>query len=163
MLAIDRTAQAPVSVPPERCMELLADVEGYPRWSSLIKSAEPAGERVRIRAELLGVSFEMECAPDRIVPSGRMAIVLEARPDRVGGRLESALHEGHEVDLGGAWIGAQDARAATLARDLGIPTWRTHCAGEPVVIHDGRRMRGRGYKLRHLASTLDSRRVARRL
>jgi hypothetical protein len=69
MLAIDRTAQAPVSVPPERCMELLADVEGYPRWSSLIKSAEPAGERVRIRAELLGVSFEMECALD-VGPDG---------------------------------------------------------------------------------------------
>jgi hypothetical protein len=62
MLAIDRTARAQVDASPERCLERLADVEGYPRWSSLIKSAESVGGRVALRAELLGVSFEMECA-----------------------------------------------------------------------------------------------------
>jgi monoamine oxidase len=31
------------------------------------------------------------------------------------------------------------------------------------VIHDGQRMRGRGYKLRHLAATLDGRRATRKL
>jgi monoamine oxidase len=32
-----------------------------------------------------------------------------------------------------------------------------------VVIHEGKRMRGRGYKLRHVVATLEGRRVARRL
>jgi hypothetical protein len=62
MLMIDRSARAEVSAPPARCLERLADVEAYPSWSSLIRSAETVGERVRLRAELLGVSFEMDCA-----------------------------------------------------------------------------------------------------
>jgi Polyketide cyclase / dehydrase and lipid transport len=61
VLTIDRTARAGVGATPARCRERLADVEGYPRWSSLIRSAERSGERIRIRAELLGVSFEMVC------------------------------------------------------------------------------------------------------
>jgi monoamine oxidase len=67
------------------------------------------------------------------------------------------------VDLGGAWIGSEHSRAAALARELDIPTWPAHSSGEPVVIHGGQRMGGRGYKLRHLAATLDGRRAARRL
>jgi monoamine oxidase len=112
---------------------------------------------------VVGAGLAGLVAANRIVAAGRSVIVLEARPDRVGGRLESATHSGHSVDLGGAWIGAAHTRAAALARDLGIPTWPTHAAGQPVVIHRGKRMRGRGYKLRHLLATLDARRVGRRL
>jgi hypothetical protein len=61
MLRIDRTASATVTATPARCRERLADVEGYPRWSSLIKSAKREGDRVRLEAELLGLSFEMLC------------------------------------------------------------------------------------------------------
>src|SRR3954471_14055439 len=99
----------------------------------------------------------------RVGGAGRSVAVLEARPDRVGGRLESASHAGHAVDLGGAWIGADHGRVVALAGELGIQTWPAHATGEPVVIQDGRRMGGRGYTLRHLAATLDARRVARRL
>jgi hypothetical protein len=71
MLAIDRSARAPVTAPPERCRERLADIEGYSRWSSLITHAERFGDRARLRASLLGVSFEMECelelGGDRVV------------------------------------------------------------------------------------------------
>jgi hypothetical protein len=46
-------------------------VEGYPRWASLIESASVAGGRVRLRASVLGVGFEMECSlevsDDRVV------------------------------------------------------------------------------------------------
>jgi hypothetical protein len=63
MLKIDRTVSSPVDAPPERCLELLADVEGYPSWSSLIESAVAvSGDRVRLRASVLGVGFEMECS-----------------------------------------------------------------------------------------------------
>jgi monoamine oxidase len=112
---------------------------------------------------VVGAGLAGLVAADRIAASGRSVVVLEARADRVGGRLESSRHGGHAVDLGGAWIGARDVRATALARELDIETWPTHSAGEPVVIHDGQRMRGRGYKLRHLAATLDARRVARAL
>jgi monoamine oxidase len=102
-------------------------------------------------------------AASRIVAAGRSVIVLEARPDRVGGRVESATHRGHAVDLGGAWIGASHGRAVALARELGAATWSAHAGGEPVVIHNRTRMRGRAYKLRHVPATLDSRRAMRRL
>ncbi|MEA2412314.1 MAG: hypothetical protein QOC77_2875, partial [Thermoleophilaceae bacterium] len=62
MLEIDRTARAQVAAPPAHCVERLADVQDYPRWASLITSAARIGEsRVRLRAELLGVGFEMDC------------------------------------------------------------------------------------------------------
>jgi hypothetical protein len=61
MLEIDRTVSATVDASPERCLEVLADVESYPSWSSLISSAERDGERVRLRASVLGAGFEMEC------------------------------------------------------------------------------------------------------
>jgi hypothetical protein len=71
VLTIDRSARATVTAAPERCLERLADVEAYPSWASLIRSAEVAGERVRLRAELLGVAFEMDCelevAPGRAI------------------------------------------------------------------------------------------------
>src|SRR3954469_19979820 len=89
-------------------------------------------------------------AAHRVAAAGRSVVVLEARPDRVGGRLESASHAGHAVDLGGAWIGAGHDPAAPPAGEPGIAVWPSHHQGEPVVIHAGRRMRGRGYKLLHL-------------
>jgi hypothetical protein len=63
MLKIDHAASARVAAPPARCLEVLADVEGYPRWASLIGSSSVlAPGRVRLRAGLLGVGFEMDCA-----------------------------------------------------------------------------------------------------
>src|SRR3954447_21670693 len=76
MLRIDREAHAKTTATPERCRELLADVAGYPRWSSLIKSAEPIGDRVRLRAELLGTGFEMDCT----LEVGVDRVVLERLP-----------------------------------------------------------------------------------
>jgi hypothetical protein len=62
MLDIDHSARTEVAAPPPRCIEVLADVEGYPRWASLIAAAEATGpRRVRLRAEVLGIGFEMDC------------------------------------------------------------------------------------------------------
>jgi monoamine oxidase len=125
----------------------------------------PGSDRRRRQADVVVIGAGMAglAAAQRVAAAGRSVIVLEARADRVGGRVESAVHGGHAVDLGGAWIGAGHTRAAGLAGELSIPTWRTHHEGEPVVIHAGRRMRGRGYKLRHALATLEARRVSRRL
>jgi hypothetical protein len=71
VLEIDRTVSSPVHAPPARCAELLADVEGYPRWASLIESASVDGDAVRLRASVLGIGLEMRCslevAEDRVV------------------------------------------------------------------------------------------------
>ncbi|MEA2468979.1 MAG: monoamine oxidase [Thermoleophilaceae bacterium] len=126
---------------------------------------DAAGGRRRRSADVVvvGAGLAGLVAARRVADAGRSVVVLEARADRVGGRLESARHAGHAVDLGGAWIGAGHGRAAGLARELDVPTWPSHHAGAPVVIHGGRRMRGRVYKLRHMLATLEGRRVSRRL
>jgi hypothetical protein len=80
VLEIDRTVSATVEAPPERCRELLADVEGYPAWSSLISSASVEGDRVRLRASVLGVKFEMVCSLE--VSDDR--VVLERLPNDAG-------------------------------------------------------------------------------
>jgi polyketide cyclase/dehydrase/lipid transport protein len=71
VLTIDRSARASAEATGERCLERLSDIEAYPSWASLIRRAEVVGERVRLRAELLGVAFEMDCelevGPDRAV------------------------------------------------------------------------------------------------
>src|SRR5436305_2782737 len=82
MLTIDRSASASVPAPPERCLERLGDIEDYPSWASLIRRVELVDDRVRLRAELLGVSFVMECS-------------LELGPDRA---LLRRLHHGPDDD-----------------------------------------------------------------
>jgi hypothetical protein len=62
VLTIDRSARMSVRVPPERCLERLGDVEGYPSWASLIKRAELVGGHVRMEAEMLGVGLVMDCS-----------------------------------------------------------------------------------------------------
>jgi hypothetical protein len=77
MLEIDRTARAGVAATPARCRERLVDIDGYPRWSSLIRSATREGERVHIRAELLGIGFEMACE----LEAGDQRVVLRRLPN----------------------------------------------------------------------------------
>lgn len=69
MLTIDHSARTKVAAAPARCLEVLAAVDGYPRWASLIGAAEvlerrPDGavEKVRLRADLFGMSVVMDCA-----------------------------------------------------------------------------------------------------
>jgi hypothetical protein len=62
VLTIDRSARASLDAAPALCLERLVDIEGYPSWASLIKRAELLGGRVRLRAELLGVPFVMDCS-----------------------------------------------------------------------------------------------------
>src|SRR3954470_13359285 len=107
MLEIDRTARAGVGATPARCRERLAHVEGYPRWSSLTARAERTGrtgERISLRAELLGVSFEMVCELDlceervvlRRLPHGsddeeRFEAVWSLKPGEVALHVTAAL------------------------------------------------------------------------
>ena len=83
MLTIDHSARTEVQAPPERCLDLLADVASYPEWASLIQSAGPAAgdpDRVSVRAELMGLGFEMNCA----LELGADRAVLRRIPDDDG-------------------------------------------------------------------------------
>ena len=112
MLTIDRSARATVEAPPERCLERLKDVEAYPSWSSLIRGAEVAGERVRLRAEILGMPFVMDCSLE-VGPEGAVLRRLpydehdEERYEatwsvkRAGSGAEIALHVSAALDAPG--------------------------------------------------------------
>src|SRR4051812_36690732 len=89
------------------------------------------GRRRSADAVVVGAGLAGLVAAAQIAASGASVLVLEAGADGVGGRLESATHAGHSVDLGGAWIGAEHSRAAALARELDIATWTAYAAGEP--------------------------------
>ncbi|HEX8053575.1 MAG TPA: FAD-dependent oxidoreductase, partial [Thermoleophilaceae bacterium] len=65
----------------------------------------------------------------RVASAGWTVVVLEARPDRVGGRLETHTHDGFPFDLGATWIGAGHDRAAALVAELGLRPRRTHADG----------------------------------
>lgn len=62
MLRLSRTAKRQVSAPVARCMQVLAAVEDYPSWASLISAAEMIEpDRVRLKAHVMGLPLEMVC------------------------------------------------------------------------------------------------------
>ena len=62
VLEIDRTVSASVQAPPDRCLALLRDVAAYPRWSRLVGTVDVVDDdRVRLRADVLGLSVAMNC------------------------------------------------------------------------------------------------------
>jgi hypothetical protein len=113
VITIDRSAEAGVAAPPAGCLERLADVERYPSWASLIKSAERVGERVRLSAELWGIAFAMDCAlqltsqgavlrrlPYSADDDERYQASWTVTPEASGSRVE--LHVVAAVDVPGA-------------------------------------------------------------
>jgi Polyketide cyclase / dehydrase and lipid transport len=112
VLTIDRRADVAVAAPPDRCLERLADVERYPSWASLISLVERDGDRLRLRAGLLGVQLVMDCAlelgPDGAVlrrlpysagDDERYEASWRVMPDGSGSRVE--LHVVAAVDVPG--------------------------------------------------------------
>ena len=80
MLRLDRTVRADVGASPSVCLGLLGDVEGYPRWSRLVRSAEGHGDAIGLRAEVLGLTVEM----DFVLELGRDTAVLRRLPYDAG-------------------------------------------------------------------------------
>ncbi|MEA2398004.1 MAG: monoamine oxidase [Thermoleophilaceae bacterium] len=120
------------------------------------------GSRRSADVAVVGAGISGLVAAERIAATGRSVVVLEARADRVGGRLESAEHNGLVVDLGGACIGAAHTRTRALLDDLGIGMWRAHSGGVRLTANDSHGWGGTA-RLRRRAVRLDIQRAERRL
>jgi len=84
-----------------------------------------------VGAGLAGLS-----AARRLTDAGRTVTVLEAR-DRVGGRTEGGVLEGHPVELGGTWLGEGHSAMYGLVDELGLFTFRTWNDEGKVLIRLG--------------------------
>jgi monoamine oxidase len=98
------------------------------------------GRRRRADVVVVGAGLAGLSAAQRLAGAGRSVAVLEAR-DRVGGRtLNRSVGGGEVVEVGGQWIGPTQDRLAALARELGVPTYKTFFQGQAVYHRKGQRI-----------------------
>jgi monoamine oxidase len=86
---------------------------------------------------VVGAGLAGLAAAQAVVAAGKSAIVLEAR-DRVGGRtLNVPVAPGKVAEIGGQWVGPTQDRLLALAKELGVPTYKTYNDGNNVYYRNG--------------------------
>jgi Polyketide cyclase / dehydrase and lipid transport len=129
VLTVERRADVTVAASPERCLERLADIEGYPSWASLIKRVEGVDDRIRLHAEMLGVPFVMDCALEVAADRAVLRRVPYSDDDeeryeatwvvaRKGGGTRVELHVVAAIDVPGAARLVRGRIERRLADDL---------------------------------------------
>lgn len=102
-------------------------------------------EHVEVDFVIVGAGFAGLTAAWRIVDPkaghkvNHSVIVLEARGDRVGGRVwTDTLKDGTWLDKGGTWFGPGQDYAYRLAEEMNVGTYPTYDKGDSlVVLEDG--------------------------
>jgi monoamine oxidase len=95
-------------------------------------------ERVEADVCIVGAGYAGLTAARRLTQAGRAVAVLEAR-DRVGGRVWTEDRPiGVTVDRGGGWLAPKHEAAHALVAEMGGTTYRTHVAGQHLLVGGGR-------------------------
>jgi monoamine oxidase len=101
-------------------------------------------ERMDAEVCIVGAGYAGLTAARRLTQAGKSVVVLEAR-DRVGGRVWTYhLPDGAPVDRGGGWLAPKHDAIFALAREVGVSTYKTHVAGDHLLLGEGRMRRYRG-------------------
>jgi monoamine oxidase len=101
-------------------------------------------ERIEAEVCVVGAGYAGLTAALRLSQAGHSVAVLEAR-DRVGGRIWTfELPDGSPVDRGGGWLGPKHDAIFGLAREFGVPTYKTWVKGAHLLVGDGRTRRYTG-------------------
>jgi monoamine oxidase len=101
-------------------------------------------ERIEADVCVVGAGYAGLSAALRLHRGGKSVVVLEAR-DRVGGRIWTEhLSDGSPVDRGGAWLAPRHEAAFELAREFGVPTYKTWVKGSHLLVDQDRILRYKG-------------------
>ncbi len=109
---------------------------------------------------VVGAGFAGLRAAQRLTEQGRSVAVLEAR-DRVGGRTCPGVVAGHDIDLGGMWLGPTQSRLDALTREQGLERYPTWLEGECSVGFRGRFGRAPGEEFDRVLGTPNRLRLLR--
>lgn len=101
------------------------------------------GHLVNSDVIVVGAGFAGLRAAGELTKKGLSVTVLEAR-DRVGGRVCPGQVGGHDIDLGGMWLGPTQRRLDALTRAQGLVRYPTWLVGECGVNVSGKAGRAPG-------------------